>query len=293
MADGRQWDGTTYGNVRMHRMLTSILRHTDVRILYAFAAVMVVPPCLVFRSGAKHIYGFYRRHMGYSPVRALAMTYTNHRMFSQMVIDKFAMYAGKKFGMNIRGYEHFLALEKSDRGFVQISSHIGNYEIAGYTLTSERKTFNALVFANEKATVMENRMKMFTKNNIRMIPIKSDMSHLYAVNSAMENGEIISMPGDRVFGSRKILEMDFLGAPAPFPLGTFTIATIRQSDVLSVNVMKTGTTAYTIYVTPLPYDKTAPRREQTRQLAAAYAAELGKMVRKYPAQWFNYYDFWK
>ena len=28
-------------------------------------------------------------------------------------------------------------------------------------------------------------------------------------------------------------------------------------------------------------------------LAQVYADELEMMMRKYPAQWFNYFDFWK
>ena len=37
---------------------------------------------------------------------------------------------------------------------------MGNYEIAGYTLTVTNKPLNALVFWGEKASVMENRTKI-------------------------------------------------------------------------------------------------------------------------------------
>ena len=68
--------------------------------------------------------------------------------------------------------------------------------------------------------------------------------------------------------------------------------TMRGLNVLAVNVMKTSATGYTVFVTPLAYDKTAPRQEQMRQLATAYVAELERLLTLYPAQWYNYFEFW-
>ena len=67
---------------------------------------------------------------------------------------------------------------------------------------------------------------------------------------------------------------------------------MRGLDVLAVNVMKSSTKRYHIYATPLPYDKQAPRQQQIQELAAAYAAELERMLTMYPAQWYNYFPFW-
>ena len=67
---------------------------------------------------------------------------------------------------------------------------------------------------------------------------------------------------------------------------------MRGVDVLSVNVMKEGAKKYKIYLTPLGYGRDLPRREQIGQLCRAYIAELERMVRLYPTQWFNFFDFW-
>ena len=288
----KQWDGTTYGNGLMHRWLIGLLRRIDVRFIYVFAYVFVIPPCL-FRPGFKFIYRFFRERFGQSPVRAFWSTYLNHCLFAQVVIDKFAMYAGKKFDVQIEGNEHFLRLAAQEPGFVQLSSHMGNYEIAGYSLEAETKRFNAIVFYGEKATVMENRNKMFAQTNIRMIPIREDMSHLFEIDRALSDGEIVSIPGDRIWGSPKVLKAEFLGKEARFPMGPFTVAAMRGLDVLAVNVMKVSSKCYRIYVTPLDYDKQAPRRRQTDQLLHNYVAELERLLALYPTQWYNYFDFWK
>lgn len=291
MAD-RQWAGTTFGSGWMHRYLIQILRVLDVRVLYVFCDIFVVPICMVFSHGRKTAFAFYHKTLGCGFLKASWMTYRNHCLFSQVVIDRFAMYAGKRFNVELEGDENFQALYGKDEGFVQLSSHIGNYEIAGYSLPSERKCIHAVVYSHEKESVMRNRGSMFGKTNVSMIELKEDMSHLFEINQALSNGDIVSFPTDRHMEGARCVIKDFLGAPAKFPQGPFSVATMKGVDVLSVNVMKVSLKKYRIYLTPLPYDKNAPRKEQISQLGARYVKELERIVRIYPLQWYNFFDFW-
>jgi len=288
----QNWAGTTYGNNWMHKWLIRLLRFIDTRILYLFVAIFIIPVCLILNPSRGIAYRYFRKRIGYGRLKSAWKTYVNHCLFGQVVVDKFAMYAGKKFKIEIEGYENFAHLAAKEEGFVQLSAHIGNYEIAGYTLVCENKRIFALVYAGEKESVMRNRNKMFADTNISMIAISPDMSHLFEIDKALGEGEIVSMSADRINGSPKFIEHDFLGAKAKFPLGPFSVATIRGLDVLAINVMKTSLTSYKIYVTPLPYDKEVSRQEQIKQLSGAYVAELEKRVRQYPTQWYNYFEFW-
>lgn len=290
----QEWAGTTYGNEWMHKWLIRMLRYIDVRILYLFVALFIIPVCLVLNPSRGIAYRYFRQRIGYGRMKSAWKTYVNHCLFGQVVVDKFAMYAGKRFDVEVVNYNEFIdRAARKEEGFVQLSAHIGNYEIAGYTLAVEGKRFNALVFAGEKASVMRNRSKMFTGTNISMIAIQPDMSHLFEIDKALTDGGIVSMPADRINGSKKCIELDFLGAKAKFPLGPFSVATMRGLDVLAVNVLKDSLTSYKIYVTPLLYDKGATRQEQIKQLSEAYVAELEKRVRQYPEQWYNYFKFWQ
>ncbi len=287
------WKGKTFGGSGLHRWLTCALKVMDVRLVYLFSAIFVVPvTMLINRHNTGIIYRYLRQRIGIPATKAWWKTYMNHCLFGQVIIDRFAMYAGKKFKVDIEGYDHFLSLARRNEGFVQLSAHVGNYEIAGYTLVAEDKPFNALVFAAEKASVMNNRNRMFTQTNIRMIPISDDMSHIFLIDKALVNGETVSMPADRINGSEKTVKVDFLGKKADFPLGPFSVPTMRGLDVIAVNVMKKGLKRYQIYVTPLSYDKGASRKEQVRQLSEAYVAELERVLRMFPTQWYNYFEFW-
>ena len=286
---------TTSGTGWMHRQLIGMLRVVDVRVFYAFTALIVMPICLLFNTNHSRTtaYHYFRRRIGYGRWRAAWHVYHNHCLFAQVVIDRFAMFAGRTFSLQVEGYEQFHQLEQQPNGFMLFSSHIGCYEAAGYSLVSKTKRFNALVFGGEKATVMEGRKRKLDGNNIRMIPVMPDMSHLFLINEALANHEIVSMPADRIVGSTKSISISFLGAQARLPMGPFMVATMRGLDALAVNVMKTHSKEYTVYVHRLSYDKQAPRKVQLQQLAESYAAELERRVRQYPDQWYNFYEFWE
>ena len=133
---------------------------------------------------------------------------------------------------------------------------------------------------------------MFEGTNIHMIGINDDMSHIFELNTALSNGEIVSMPADRFMGSTKGISLPFLGHEARFPMGPFSIAVSRSLPVLAVNVMKASVNEYRIFISPLTYDHTASRKDQTTQLAGAYVRELERILNQYPSQWYNYYEFW-
>ena len=287
-----QWSGRTDGQPWMQRTLIKIFKVTDIRIMYFMMGWVV--PFYMLRNHKEYLamYRFFRKRFGYGRVKSFWNVFKNHLKFGQVILDRFAVYARKRFKFIIEGGELFDHLAKQPSGFVQLSSHVGNYEMAGYSLVSHDKRFNAVVYAGETATVMRNRAAMFAPNNMRMILVGNDMSHIFALNQALGDGEIVSVPGDRIFGSPRYVECDFFGDVARFPMGPFAMAIQRDVPLLAVFVMKISTMGYKIYVRKIDADAALSRKERIEAAAKSFASELEAIVRQYPTQWFNYYDFW-
>ncbi|GHS85790.1 lipid A biosynthesis acyltransferase [Bacteroidia bacterium] len=293
----RKWTGKTGGSFLGQWGLIALLKFFDIRVGYALMSI-VIPFYMIFSGKhARAIYHYFRRQFHYSRYSSLIWTYKNHFAFGQVILDRFAVYAGKRdiFDVEIVGYEHFLKLADGEKGCIIAGSHIGNFEIGGYFLRSEKKTFKVLVYAGETQTVQNNRAKVLGRNNIHIIPILPDMSHLFAVNVALQNGEIVSMPCDRHLGSAKSVECEFLNGKADFPIGAFALATTLDVEIVSIFVMKTATKKYKLYVRPLTIDtkENDTKSEKIERYVRAYVKEVESIVREYPEQWFNYYEFWK
>lgn len=296
-----KWKGTTGGMPWMQRSLVKILGAVDQRVVYGFVAMIVPFYMLLVHSGYLAQYRWFRKRFGEPWYKALWHVYVNHFRFGQIIIDRFAMYGGRQFRLEMDGYDEiWKRLEAEPQGFLQMSSHIGNYELAGYSLKSETKLFYALVFLGETETVMKNRNKVFAPNNIAMVPVMPDMSHIFTLNTALADGHIVSMPGDRIFGSQKAVTCRFMGEEAKFPLGPFSLAVARDCGALSVFVMKKDWQTYHIIIRDLRegykgIDPELLAKKSVRQQALAdeFVRQLEQTIRQYPTQWFNYYDFWQ
>lgn len=278
----------------MQRTLIRMFRCIPIPFFYGVTA-LVIPFYMIFdRRGYKASYRFFRRRLGRSAIGSFLSVYANEFRLGQVVMDRFAFYSGRRFDLQMEGYDRYLELAAGGGGFVQASSHVGNYELAGYSLRSEHKRMYALVFRGETQTVMQQRAEMFEKANIEMVPVSEDMSHIFTLNGALVEGGIVSMPADRLFGSRKSITCDFMGSPARFPGGPFQLAAQREVPMLAIFVMKEAVRRYRIFIKELargPQD--ALPRVQAAALAASFATELEAVVRRYPTQWFNFYDFWQ
>jgi predicted LPLAT superfamily acyltransferase len=238
--------------------------------------------------------GSYRffRHLGWGKGKSAWHVFLNMYNMGKVVMDRFAVYAGRKFTMTGDHMTLYNALKPEDTPFLVLASHMGNYEISGYMLRSP-KPMKTLVYSGEAVTVMQNRMRLFGDCNIEMVPVQEDLSHIFVLNAALEAKEIVSMPADRVLGSPKTVKCRFLGEEAAFPAGPFTLAVRRGATAFAVFVVKESTRVFRAIVEELRAPEAAKKEEKVQALADAYSAVLERVARAYPDQWFNFYDFWK
>ncbi len=294
MSEDRQWTGRTDGTGWMHKALTGLFKVLPIPLMYLFMA-LVVPFYLIFNhKGYLAIYHYLHRRMGWGPLKAFWGCCVNHFLFGACLMDRFAAYAGRKFKMEVPDLHLFNALSEGEEGFLMLASHIGNPELCGYMLRSERKRMNAISFGGEKSTVQASRTRMLGGNNIRLIEAGEDMGWLFTLGTALSDGEIVSIHADRVFGSPKTLEVELLDAPARIPEGPFAIAASRDLPVLAAFSLKTGLKRYhaSIFRLDTPQMEGLSRPEKMQALADKYALSVETVLKQWPLQWYNFYEFW-
>ena len=282
----------TFGNAWMHRTLIKLLRRVDIRYVYRFMAVCVIPVAMVFSPGSRIAYQYFRKRRGQGRWQALLSTYRNHCLFGQTVIDKFAMYAGYHFEVHSTGHEHFYAHVREDQPVMLLNAHVGCSEMVGYNL-SQTKPCNVLVYGGEKQEVMEYRRKQFADMGIKMIPVGTDGVDIMEIVDCLDRGEALSVFADRFMNPKKVLHSTIHGFKVKLSRGPFALAVNRGLEVYMVLAMKQQDGSYDGRIIYLDYDKTLPHREQRQQLADLYTAEIEKILEDYPLQWFNYFDIWE
>ena len=297
MAKKKQdWEGVTGGHTIGQKALKILFSVVNVRVGYFFL-LFVIPFYMLFRrKGYLAIYRYFREQHGYTPLKSFLKTYQNHFIFGQTLMDRFAVYAGQKniFRVDNPDNDLFLAMLDDPQGCIIAGSHIGNPELCGYLLRQKKKRINSLIFGGEAKEVQKNRLKILEDNNVRLIPVSDDMSHIFYINEALSNGEIVSMPCDRNFGSGKCVESDFLCGTADFPIGAFALAIQYNVPVLALFVLKISASLYRIHVISIPFPpQNLSKRDQISEMTLTFVGELERITKIYPEQWFNFYKFWK
>lgn len=293
MSEERQWSGKTDGTLWMHKALIGCFKILPTGLVYFFMALVVPLYMLINHQGYLAIYHYLRQRQGWGPLRAFFGCYRNHFLFGASLMDRFAAYAGRKFRVQKTGFDVFDSLVEQDQGFIMLSSHIGNAEMAGYMLSTPLKRMNAITFPQEKASVRANRDRILETNNIRLISADG-LDWLFTLNAALSDGEIVSIHADRLFGSSKALTVNILGAEAKIPMGPFNLAASRDLPVTASFCMKTGYKSYEAiqYRLDTPEMETMSKREKMDYLAARYAAAVNEILGKWPLQWYNFFEFW-
>lgn len=288
----QNWTGQTGGTHWMQRALVSIIRHTDIRIIYGCMHLWLVWYVIVRPIPRRGIYRFHRRR-GRSRLQAALDVYRSFYHFGQAILDRFAVYAGCPFQVQVDNSELYYSRVHSEQGLIMLFSHVGNAEMAGYFLATPDKPMHVLAYAGESPVVMQNRAKALARNNIDMILLHpGDMSHIYRINEVLQQGDALTMAADRRMDGSDTISCMFMGAEAKLPLGPFQICTVMRQPVLLVFAIKDGLHSYHIYAEQLEVNTSLKRAEQVKDLANRFARRVEQMALAHPYQWFNMYDFW-
>jgi predicted LPLAT superfamily acyltransferase len=286
-----QWQGKSKGTPLGYRIFVAVLNTVGLYPAYFLLIFVVLYFFLFSWSSSRHSYSFFRKRCGYGMVRSVGMVYWSYFMIGQSLIDKVAVMSGlsNKFTSTSNGSENIVHMAEMKRGAIMIGAHLGNWEIAGHFIARYDTVVNILVFDGENEQIKSYLDNITGGKKFKLIPIKADLSHVYLMSEALMRGETICMDADRFLPGNRTLPISFMGEDALFPIGPFQLIRALKAPYSFVYGVKTGPAHYDFYArTPREVADFA----DINSMMSDYVSDLEAMVRKYPGQWFNYYDFW-
>lgn len=286
-----KWDGKSKGTVLGYKIFVFLLKKLGVRSAY-FVLYFVASYYFIFlKKSNQAIFYYFKERLGFSYFKAKVMVYKSYYTFGKTIIDKIVIAAGlrDKFTYEFDGIEILKRLLAEQKGGVLISAHIGNFEIAEHFFAEiDLDCQINLVTTDLEDSAIKNYLGSISKKSgIKFILIKDDLSHIFEINAALAKNELVCFTGDRYFEGVKSLSEKLLGQEANFPAGPFLIASRLKVPVVFVYVMKETNSHYHLYTR-----EAQVKHRDEKGLLKEYVTSLEMMLRKYPLQWFNYFDFW-
>ncbi len=220
-----------------------------------------------------------------------ALYYEHLRIFAITMVDRFITKADPK------AYEFIYddgdtPLEIFKSSTILLQSHFG-----GWASSS-----NASRTPNKIHVVMQETMMNSIKEIEEEIDIKSNISVIdlnqgtiavsIQIANALMADEIVAIMGDRASNDKAVIKTQFLGKSASFNKNPFQIAYKMGKPILVYFVLYVGIQKYKIEYIKIDMNKEKPEAEAIDKALKLYVAKYEDVIRRYPNQWLNFFDFW-
>jgi len=287
-----EWEGKSKGTVLGYKIFIFFIRKLGVRAAYGLLYFVALYYIFFAGKSTRSIYYYFRKRLKYARIKSFFSIYKSYYVFGKTIIDKAAISSGLKnrFTHECDGVENIIDLLDKKQGGIMISAHVGNFEIAEFFFEEidTRSQISLVTTDAEHKNIKEYMEKVTMRSNVKFILVKDDMSHIFEINNALSNGELVCFTGDRYMKGQKVLTESLMGKEANFPAGPFLLASRLNVPVLFVYVMKETNKHYHLYAR-----QAEVKNRDAEGLLKKYTESVEWMLKKYPLQWFNYFDFWE
>jgi predicted LPLAT superfamily acyltransferase len=200
------------------------------------------------------------------------------------------------FDIEIIGQDLIDAANASGQGVLLMGGHLGSFEVLRAQGRKHTNYAVSMLMYEENARMVNATLAAINPTATQdIIPLGRPDSMLRA-REQLAAGHVIGMLADRGLGGDPTREFDFLGAPAPFPIGPFRVAAMLRVPVLFMTGLYLGGNRYRIHFEPLADFSAVDRRHRDAAIVAAqqqYVDRLAHFCRQAPYNWFNFFDFWR
>lgn len=236
-----------------------------------------------------------RRFPSHGWLRQLRDVYRLFVSQGRSLIDRHALAAGYPgIAVDIRGYDGLRELLAGEKGFILLTAHVGNWQVAMTALKKFDRDVCLLMRPEDNAAVKEALNIDAGGERIEIISTDDGLGGVIAALKALDSGKLISIMGDRPYGF-SATATEFLGGTVRFPHGAFTIAAAAQCPVVVLLSAKTGPRRYQVDVSHILPPPAGARGQKEKAIVAAvadFARILESYVAAYPYQWFGFRDIW-
>lgn len=234
---------------------------------------------------------------GIAPTLANGVRHFNE--FAISILDKvLAWHAPARVPIDFSDCKPLTDAVAARRGVLLLTAHLGNAEAArALAGVMPDLRINALVHTANARKINAMLERTAAEYPLRLIQVADfGAETAWTLRDKILAGEQVVIVGDRTpVAGDAVVNAEFLGRPAPFPIGPYVLAHVLECPVYLFLCVREGR-GYKAFVEPFAERIHLPRAGRATaaaQWAGRYARRLEYYARRDPLQWYNFYDFWE
>ncbi len=274
-------------------------------IMYPVALYFVLSRRDQRQASLQYLRAHYRKKPRYWRVRPNYFHVLLHfKSFSEVVLDKLLGWLVEinESDFVLTSPRQIDELMADERGQLIIGSHFGNLEFCrGFMHRYRSKVINILLYDKHAGNFVKMMQKQNQDSRLNVFQVDEfDVSTIMMLKDKLDAGEWVFIAGDRIplSGLARTVNVDFMGQPAPLPIGPYMLAKALACPVKMMFAYrhKPAGNKVVFDVTPL-CDKLIVSRKSRDADIQRYAQQFADKLESHcldaPYQWFNFYDFWQ
>jgi predicted LPLAT superfamily acyltransferase len=219
--------------------------------------------------------------------------------FAETMLDKLLAVSGRYRFERVRteGREEFYQAAKTGRGGIIVTAHMGCLELCR-TMAEQRGEVKLTILVHTLHAERFNRLlkRLNPESSLHLMEVTElGPATAVALRERVEAGEFVVIAGDRIpVNASQTVRVDFLGHPAPFPVGPYVLAALLKCPLYLLGCIHEGG-GYTIHFECLAERVELPRGRREAALtdyARKYAGHVTALLKRAPYDWFNFFPFW-
>jgi predicted LPLAT superfamily acyltransferase len=239
-----------------------------------------------------------RARLGKAPGRW--QSFLHYREFALSIADRIGIWFGRvaDFAYEMIGEEHFDRVAEQGRGAILVGAHLGSFDALRLLAQRKNSIVNVLMFTANAERINRLFRELSPDMDARVIRVDPEsIDSVFAVRECLRRGELVAILGDRIEPGEqdRAVPTALFGDPVKLPQAPFLLAALLGCPVLLILAFREGRGRYCVFAEKLADRVELARRARekgTAELLAAYAARLEFYCKRYPFQWFNFFDYW-
>lgn len=215
--------------------------------------------------------------------------------YAQMLSDSYSLLLGLPIGYKPTtvGLENMVGAVRGGKGVIAATGHLGMWQIAPSLAQLRGLARFCLAMAEEPNRNVQAFEQQFRERFEIIYTTESPFASL-RLAQVLREGAMLGMQIDRNIGGQ-VVELPFFGVPVAFPAGPAMLARVTGAPIVPhffVIDEIDGERKVVHYIEPpIVVAHSRDRTRDVRDATAALVAVYERFVRRYPTQWYHFYNF--